>query len=67
MCRSPIKRAVDPVVSKNPYDRKCLSGKASHFKARVVKYRERNHQGLGNRLINRGEEVGVTEGSIAYR
>ncbi len=28
---------------------------------------ERNHQGLGNRLIDPGELVGVTEGSIACR
>lgn len=27
-------------------------------------HHERNHQGLGNRLIEPGEEVGVTEGSI---
>lgn len=30
-------------------------------------HHERNHQGLGNRLIDPGEEVGVTEGSIACR
>jgi transposase InsO family protein len=30
-------------------------------------HRERNHQGLGNRLIHPGEEVGVTEGAIACR
>ena len=30
-------------------------------------HHERNHQGLGNRLIDPGEEVGTTEGSIACR
>ena len=30
-------------------------------------HHERNHQGLGNRLIDPGEEVGSTEGSIACR
>ncbi len=30
-------------------------------------HRERTHQGLGNRLIDPGEEVGVTEGSISCR
>jgi putative transposase len=30
-------------------------------------HHERNHQGLGNRLIDPGEEVGVTEGSITCR
>lgn len=30
-------------------------------------HHERNHQGFGNRLIDPGEEVGVTEGSIAGR
>lgn len=30
-------------------------------------HRERNHQGLSNRLIDPSEEVGVTEGSIACR
>ncbi len=57
----------DGVVSKNSNDRKCLSRIASYFKARVVYHRERNHQGLGNRLIDPGEEVGVTKGSIACR
>ena len=28
---------------------------------------ERNHQGLGNKLIDPGEEVGQTEGDIHYR
>jgi len=28
---------------------------------------ERNHQGLGNRLIEPGEEVGVTAGDVACR
>ena len=30
-------------------------------------HHERNHQGLANRLIDPGENVGVTEGSIACR
>ncbi len=30
-------------------------------------HRERNHQGLSNRLIDPSDEVGVTEGSIACR
>ena len=30
-------------------------------------HRERNHQGLSNRLIDPSEEVGATEGSIACR
>jgi len=29
--------------------------------------RERNHQGLGNRLIEPGEEVGRTAGDVACR
>ena len=33
----------------------------SHFHA------ERNHQGLGNRLIEPGEEVGITAGDVACR
>ena len=33
----------------------------SHFQA------ERNHQGLGNRLIAPGEEVGRTAGDVAFR
>jgi hypothetical protein len=30
-------------------------------------HHERNHQGLGNRLIDHREELGVTEGSVACR
>ena len=30
-------------------------------------HHERNHQGIANRLIDPGEEVGITEGSIACR
>jgi transposase InsO family protein len=33
----------------------------SHF------HKERNHQGLGNRLIEPGEEVGRTTGDVAFR
>ncbi len=30
-------------------------------------HHERNHQGLGNHLIDPGDEVGITEGAIACR
>jgi len=30
-------------------------------------HRERNHQGLGNTLIEPGQEVGQTEGGVQYR
>ena len=32
-----------------------------------IYHRERNHQGLGNRLIENGDEVGVTTGQIEFR
>jgi histone acetyltransferase (RNA polymerase elongator complex component) len=33
----------------------------------IHSHAERNHQGLGNRLIEPGEEVGRTAGAVAYR
>ena len=34
---------------------------------RYYYHHERNHQGLGNRLIDPREEIGATDGSVACR
>ena len=41
--------------------RRAINEFAEHY------HHERNHQGLGNRLIHPREEFGATDGSVTYR